>query len=144
MEKCGTCDREFNKNCEHCEGKGRYGDFNQNCRCCECGKAKDLCWGDNEGVIQVTSDGEMITNQTGGVCCHHPLVRGIFRPCLLPQIIKDSCYDKWYISDNDVEKLNKELSKVGYPYEITGGEEAWLECIDINGNNCVLTWPNSD
>lgn len=141
MTICHTCRRPYESSCTECHGTGKVVlDFS--CECCECGRARSLY--DVEGIIRVHPDGTMLTNQTGGVCCHHPRVRGFFTTMAVPKVIRRRLYDRAFVGDDDLEFINEYFRRIGFPFEVTGGEEAWLEMKDADGNDYVLTWANSD
>jgi hypothetical protein len=118
----------------------------------------------SEGVIRLHDDGEEITNQTGGLACNHPVVRGTFYACPIPQALQDHAYEyrcqpsdeKWLERANEIlieavtpapdgSSLRSVMMGVQLScLKIVGGEEAWLEAEDYDGNKFILTWENSD
>jgi hypothetical protein len=96
-----------------------------------------------EGMIILDDNGQLYSNQTGGASCNHPIARGIFRPMVVPEFIKNEFWDQMYCSESGITKCNKMLKSIGADYRITGGEEAWVRVkgLDFEG---ILIYENSD
>lgn len=98
---------------------------------------------DQEGLIRLSEDGQLYSNQTGGVCCNHPTARGFFEPMVIPEQIKGIFWDKCFADEEGISRANEILQQLAYPFRITGGEEAWLYVKGL-GFDGILTYENSD
>lgn len=94
------------------------------------------------GILVFNDEGKLYTNQTGGVCCHHPEARGNFYPVDLPEEISDMLYG--YLGEEDFININHKLGKYGLWFRLDGtGEEGWWG-VKVMGGDGVLIHPNSD
>jgi len=105
----------------------------------------DICSLDvREGVIVLAENGTLYSNQTGGIACHHPQVRGTFYPMGVPQRIKDLFRDS--PSETDMDEIDSILAKAPIATTLCRdmGEEAWMHVLVAGMRGAIVTWENSD
>lgn len=145
-EVCPECDRLFRGSCPKCKGSGverlsSGSSYKWACDCCECKHAKTLY--DDEGLLVLDPKGDLYTNQTAGVLCHHPKARGRFMPMPVPRFVQDRLFDQCFPDEGDLAHINRKFDEAGLPFRATGGEEAWL-FVETPYGDGILVWGNSD
>ena len=114
------------------------------------------------GLILPDNFGPIQTNQTGGVCCHHPRIRGHFIPLRQPWNPHGGDFEDYDILTKETIKALKKVNdfdfkfiKIPRTYKDQVNEEAWRwikitktekfsPLKSLIRKTCVLVYPNSD
>lgn len=125
-------------------------------------RAKEVPEADAVGIIVLSKDGNLFTNQAGGYACRHPEARGHLSDIeASPQVLEalDHVLFNWFsrrhCSGEPLDKLDIALvesvlrsipiyGKIEVdPSRLSESMEAWVY-VKLDGKPCVVFWSNSD